>query len=154
MKHPIILASCTAANLFFVFLVLLLGSGVVRGVQNVSTDGCLYTETFVYNILLKKIENPRKEVWLEKALKFYLNPAVPNGTDSPGAVQEILNLDFSGIFDVLQSVPVGQLLSVINSTIAQTAMRVTLEPETAQALTNLATITQPALETSESFLPN
>lgn len=43
---------------FFVMLLMFLGVGLLKGVNVVTTDGCLYAETFVYNFALERITNP------------------------------------------------------------------------------------------------
>lgn len=43
---------------FFVMLLMFLGVGLLKGLNVVTTDGCLYAETFVYNYALERISNP------------------------------------------------------------------------------------------------
>ncbi len=43
---------------FFVMLLMFLGVGLLKGVNVVTTDGCLYAETFVFNYALERITNP------------------------------------------------------------------------------------------------
>ena len=136
---------------FFIFLVLLIGSSVVKSMHSLSKDGCLYAETFVFNTLLDKVADPTQQQWWKRALKFYLRNTDP-GSDAPySAVSEVTGIPLSDILDQLGNPAVGAFLGSINSTVVQIALRTVLKPDTVVALQNVSGVIQPILQSAKNL---
>lgn len=85
---------------FFVALLMLLGMGLMNGIYYVSSDTCLYGESFAVQYAYNQVEDPVKREWVVRALLFYLVPdANATATDDP--ISQVFNIDLKAIDNVL-----------------------------------------------------
>ena len=149
LKHPAASLYLIAILFFFVCLVFLVGSSVIRALVDLANDGCLYAETFVTTVILNAIDDPTEQAWLKRALKFYLNPNPPNPNVAESAISEIAGVNLVPILDAIQSPLVGTLLGLLDAGFVQTALRFVLQDATVTAINDLVDIVQPLTSTSE-----
>lgn len=60
-KYPRWTSTINILLWFFVALLMLLGVGLFKGVNYVTTDGCLYAETFIFNYAVNSISSPKTQ---------------------------------------------------------------------------------------------
>jgi hypothetical protein len=145
MKHPIIASSLLAVMFFFIFIVLLLGSGVGKSIRTLSDDACMYSETYATVTLLKKVKDPTKQKWLRKALDFYLKPDSEGGRpdEAGSAVSEVLGVNLKPIKTVVQSDALKAVLGLLDGRLVKIGLKQVLEPATVEAIGDLSAAVQP-----------
>lgn len=154
MRYPATASYLNAVLFFFIFLVFLIGTSVIRAMVTLANNGCLYAETFVTTTLLNTINNPAEQIWLKRALDFYLNPTAPTGNLGESALSEVAGVNIVPILDAIQSPVVETLLGVLDSRVVQTALNFALEDATVKAINDLADIIQPLSTTSKWQITN
>lgn len=137
-SHPVILSYTIATLLFFVFLILLLGAGVVRSMVELAHDGCLYAEYYAGNVLVEAVNDPTERQFWRRTVNFYLDPTPPAGDGQGSALEEITGVNISPVLDVLDSAPVQGFLDVATSGPVTTALGLVLNDESVAALGDLA----------------
>lgn len=152
LKHPAAVSSFAAVMLFFVFLVLLVGSGVVKSGQTLSDDACLYTENFAATRLIDNMDDLKERKFWHIVLSFYLHPEPPPPDAQYSALSEITRANISGIFNLLQTPNVTKLLDLVSSADAQNALIKKLEPATVEAINNLTNLIQPLFQTGTYWI--
>ncbi|KAL4551679.1 hypothetical protein Ndes2526B_g05949 [Nannochloris sp. 'desiccata'] len=145
MKHPIIASSFLAVMLFFIFIVLLFGSGVGKSMRTLSDDACMYSETYAAVTLLKQVKDPAKQKWLSKALDFYMRPDGEAGApvEAGSAVSEVLGVNLKPIKAVVQSGALTKVLGLLDGPLAKLGLKQVLEPATVDAIGDLSGVVQP-----------
>lgn len=143
MRYPAAASYLNAVLFFFIFLVFLIGTSVVRAMVTLANDGCLYAETFVTTTLLNTINNPAEQIWLKRALDFYLNPNAPSESTGQSALSEVAGINIVPVLDAIQSPVVESVLGVLDTGIVQTALNFVLQDATVKAINDLADIIQP-----------
>lgn len=152
LKHPALVSYATALMLFFVFVVLLVGSGIARSGETLSNDACLYAETYAATLLIDRIDDPGKRTWWKRAIIFYLNPERPPPDAPYSALNEVTGVDINDILDILQSPEVASFLGLVGSPTVQRVLTLSLQPATIQAVNNITLLVQPIVNTSKLSL--
>jgi hypothetical protein len=89
-----------AALWFCVALLMLLGVGILQGVHAVSTDTCLYAETFAVHYAGQKVQDPQKSAFLKKAVEYYVVPG--SAADANGsAISYLIEFDITPVYALL-----------------------------------------------------
>lgn len=57
-RHPRWTATSVILLWFFIALLMLLGVGLLQGVNYFSTDACLYSESFLVSLVLRRVQDP------------------------------------------------------------------------------------------------
>lgn len=96
---------------FFVMLLMFLGVGLLKGVNVVTTDGCLYAETFVYNFALERITNPLVRQVSLRVMEYYLDESASVEYTSGEAVTKIIGDQAGDLFKLLQEPQLNQTLN-------------------------------------------
>jgi hypothetical protein len=96
---------------FFVMLLMFLGVGLLKGVNIVTTDGCLYAETFVYNFALERITNPLVRQVSLRVMEYYLDESASVEYTSGEAVTKIIGDQAGDLFKLLQEPQLNQTLN-------------------------------------------
>ena len=82
-RFPRIAATSVILLWFFVALLMFLGVGLLKGINYVTEDGCLYAETFVVNYAANYIDSPVAKGYALRTINYYVNPQPP-GDYVPG----------------------------------------------------------------------
>ena len=153
LKRPSIVSYITTIMLFFVFVVLLVGSGLAKSGQTLSEDACLYAETYAANLLIDRIDDPGKRTWWKRAITFYINPERPPPDSPYSALNEVTGIDVTSILSVLQSPEVTEFLAIERSPGVQTVLNTALTNATVEAINNVTNLVQPLIQTSKCYIP-
>jgi len=64
VHHPGWATCCVSMLWLMIILLMFLGVGLLRGIYVVSTDSCLYAETFVVRYVAKKVVDPQTKTFV------------------------------------------------------------------------------------------
>ncbi|KAI8103383.1 hypothetical protein M9435_004722 [Picochlorum sp. BPE23] len=126
-SYPRVGATAVIMLWLFVALLMFLGVGLLKGVNYVAEDGCLYTETFVVNYAGDYIGDPLAKKFALRAIEYYVNPIPPTeyvvGEAASKIVDpragDLLNLyETSGLEDLLLQLPTLTNLPVVSSVLS------------------------------------
>ncbi len=113
-RFPRWVSAATILLWFFVALLMLLGVGLLSGVNYVTKDGCLYAETFVVNYANDFIA-PEAKAYAMRAIEYYVNPDKPVNYVPGEALRTIIDPQAAAILDIYQNAQseFGQFLDLI-----------------------------------------
>ena len=132
--------------LFFVFLVFLFGSGILRSAYILGGDACLYAENFAATLLIDNFDDPKERKFFHRIMGYYLTSERPPPGAPYSAITEITNVNITGILDILQSPTISSLVNDFSSPTIQKFLNTKLQPETVGALNNLTATIQPLFQ--------
>lgn len=113
-RFPRWVSTATILLWFFIALLMLLGVGLLSGVNYVTKDGCLYAETFVVNYANEYIA-PEAKAYAMRAIDYYVNPERPTEYVPGEALTAIVDPQAAALLTIYQSVQedFGQFLDLI-----------------------------------------
>lgn len=113
-RFPRWVSAATILLWFFVALLMLLGVGLLSGVNYVTKDGCLYAETFVVNYANDYIA-PGAKAYAMRAIEYYVNPEYPVEYVPGEALRTIIDPQAAVILDIYQNAQsdFGEFLNLI-----------------------------------------
>lgn len=121
---------------FFVMLLMFLGVGLLKGVNVVTTDGCLYAETFVFNYALERITNPLVQQVSLRVMRYYLDESAPVEYVPGEAVTKIIGDQAGGLFQLLQEPQLNATLNSVAAFVQSPVIQNQLGPSVTDALQN------------------
>lgn len=113
-RYPRWASSAIILLWFFVTLLMLLGVGLLSGVNYVTKEGCLYAETFVVNYADDFIA-PELKSYAMRAIEYYVNPDPPEEYVPGEALSKIVDPQAAALLNLYQNVQgdIDQFLNLI-----------------------------------------
>ena len=100
-RFPRLVSTAIILLWLFVALLMLLGVGLLSGVNYVTKDGCLYAETFVVNYANDYIA-PEAKAYAMRAIDYYVNPEYPTEYIPGEALQTIIDPSAAALLAIYQ----------------------------------------------------
>jgi hypothetical protein len=109
-RFPRIAATSVILLWFFVALLMFLGVGLLKGVNYVTEDGCLYAETFVVNYAANYIDSPVAKGYALRTINYYVNPEPPGPYVSGEALGQIVDPLAGDLLNIYTSSNISSIL--------------------------------------------
>jgi hypothetical protein len=132
-RLPRLVATSTILLWFMTALLMLLGVGVLNGVQYVTDDGCLYAESFVFNYATNYI-SPDAAEYATKAINYYIDQSASNEYVPGQALTQIVDPLAAQLLYISQEPAIDAFLKALPTLVNSNSLPTALGKDTNDAL--------------------
>lgn len=150
-SYPRVGATSVILLWLFVTLLMFLGVGLLKGVNYITEDGCLYSETFVVNYAADYIDDPLAKKFALRAIDYYVDPQPPTEYVVGEAASKIVDEKAGDLLSLYETSGLGDLLAQLPALINLPAVSSVLSADLKASVSSLASAAPQALDSMKEI---